>query len=109
MILEKARVEEVIVESGDRKNADGTPMLNADGTPARWQRKSIRVRQDTRGGNSAVLSLMRSVEENAAVMRDLDAGAVVDVEVGMTCREYKGRYYNELQAWGVTVLQPATL
>lgn len=107
MILENARLEEVIIEQGDRKGADGNPLIGEDGQVQKWTRRKIRVRQSGRNGDAAVLDVMRAVEENQDVMERLIAGAIVTVEVGMGYREHNGRYYNELAAWHVDIVQDA--
>lgn len=109
MLLEKARIEELIEESGERKDTNGNSLIGEDGKPLRWTRRSIRVRQDQRGGDYGVLSLTRNVEENQEVMQKLLVGAIVTIEVGLSYREYNGRYFNDVAAWRIDVVTEAPI
>ncbi len=66
-----------------------------------WEKQSILVEQDVEWNKEVVITFFG---DKIKSIRDVEEGSDVSVSVNLSSREYKGKYFHNIDVWSCDVL-----
>ena len=71
-----------------------------------WTKQSILVEQNTEYNKEVVISFFGDKVKN---LRDIQEGSEIDVSINLSSREFKGKYYHNIDGWFVAKMGEETI
>ena len=71
-----------------------------------WEKQSILIEQNTDYNKEVVVSFFG---DKVKKLRDIEEGSEVNVSINLSSREFKGKYYHNIDGWFIAKLGEETV
>jgi len=71
-----------------------------------WEKQSILIEQNTDYNKEVVVSFFG---DKVKKLRDIDEGSEINVSINLSSREFKGKYYHNIDGWFIAKMGEETV